>query len=178
MPSIQRIETKMPSELEKPTLIYWPTLAADEQAFVASYVGNSYNMTATAEELEMPLGLLRKMLATPAVKKAVTEVQESMGEIDFLNEKWVKAQLLRIFPMVMGDEEVPMVDSTGCQIMARKFVPDVAVKILEYVSPKKQPTVQIDIHNTIDLRSAVAEGQARRVAFMESQIIEGEVNND
>lgn len=146
----------------KPTLTYWPTLAADEQAFVASYVGNSYNMTATADELEMPIALLRRMLSTPAVKKAVTEVQESMGEIDFLNEKWVKTQLLRIFPMVMGDEEVPMVDSTGCQIMARKFVPDVAVKILEYVSPKKQPTVQIDIHNTIDLRSAVAEGQARR----------------
>ena len=162
MLSTQQNATKMLPEAEKPTLTYWPTLAADEQAFVASYVGNSYNMTATSEELCLPITYLRKMLSTNAVKKAVTEVQESMGDIDFLNEKWVKTQLLRIFPMVMGDEEVPMVDATGCQIMARKFVPDVAVKILEYVVPKKAPTVQIDIHNTIDLRSAVEEGNARR----------------
>lgn len=158
----------MPTSLQTPPadspLKYWPTLAPDEQAFVASYVGNGYNMSATATELELPLGLLRKMLSTLPIKKAITEVQEAMGDIDFLNEKWVKTQLLRIFPMVMGDEEVPMVDSTGSQIMARKFVPDVAVKILEYVAPKKQPTIQIDIHNQIDLRSAVEEGQARRHA--------------
>ena len=165
-------------EAGKPTLTYWPTLAADEQAFVASYVGNSYNMTATSDELGIPISHLRKMLSAPAVKKAVTEVQEAMGDIDFLNEKWVKTQLLRIFPMVMGDEEVPMVDSTGCQIHARKFVPDVAVKILEYVVPKKAPTVQIDIHNTIDLRSAVEEGQARRaMRIAESLTVENEIPN-
>lgn len=147
---------------------YWPTLAVDEQAFVASYVGNAYSLAATSEELELPIAHLRRMLSVPNIKKAVTEVQEAMGDIEWLNEKWVKTQLLRIFPMVMGDEEVPMIDSTGCQIHARKFVPDVAVKILEYVSPKKAPMVQIDITNTIDLRSAVEEGHARRKAAIEN----------
>lgn len=156
---------------ESQTLTYWPTLRVDEQAFVVAYVENAYSVAAASDALAIPKSHLQKMLRMPAVKKAVLEVQEAMGDIDFLNEKWVKAQLLRIFPMVMGDEEVPMIDSTGAQINARKFVPDVAVKVLEYVSPKKAPAIQIDIHNMIDLRSAVEEGHARRKVLIEESIV-------
>lgn len=165
----------------QPTCTYWLGLPQDEKAFVVAYVENAYSVTEAADVLDMPVYVLRKMLAQPAVKKAISEIQEAMGDIDFLNEKWVKAQLLRIFPMVMGEEEVPMVTATGDQVMLKKFVPDVAVKILEYVTPKKAPTVQIDIHNQIDLRSAVAEGQQRRKArIMESIVVaveEGEEEN-
>ena len=157
---------------DSPALVYWPTLSTEEQAFVAAYVENSYSIAEASEELCLTKGALQRMLMKPSVKKAILEVQEAMGEIDFLNEKWVKAQLLRIFPMVMGEEDVPMIAPTGEQISGRKFVPEAALKILEYVTPKKAPTVQIDIHNTIDLRSAIAEGQARRNARIQLTIDE------
>lgn len=167
MNSIQRAESPAMAQ-ENPTLTYWPTLDAEEQAFVVAYVENTFNLSDASDALALPKGHLQKLLCRLPVKKAIAEMQEAMGDIDFLNEKWVKAQLLRIFPMVMGDESVPMIDSTGAQIMGRKFVPDVAMKVLEYVAPKKQAAVQIDIHNTIDLRSAIEEGNARRKARIES----------
>ena len=169
MPSTLR-EIPPAMEQESQMLVYWPTLLVEEQAFVVAYVENAYSIAGASEALNIPKKVLQKMLQSPAVKKAVTEVQETMGDLEFLNEKWVKSQLLRIFPMVMGDEEVPMIDSTGMQIMARKFVPEVAMKVLEYVAPKKAPTVQIDIHNIIDLRTAVEEGNARRKAAIEGSI--------
>lgn len=145
-------------------LTSWPTLDAKQQAFVVAYVDNSYSVAAVAESLELSVGECRKMLAAPAVRKAVTEVQEAVGDIDFLNEKWVKAQLLRLFPMVMGEEDVPLVDNTGCQIRAKVFKPEVAMKVLEYVAPKKAPAVQININAEINLNQALEEANARRMA--------------
>ena len=157
-------------EQESQTLTYWPTLSQDEQSFVAAYVENGYSLVDASSAIAVPKHVCHKYLQSPAVKKAITEVQEAVGDIDFLNEKWVKAQLLRLFPMVMGDEEVPLIDSTGMQVHARKFVPEVALKVLEYVAPKKQPTVQIDIHNQIDLRLAVEEGNRRRATLLQSDL--------
>lgn len=156
---------------DSPALVYWPTLSTEEQAFVAAYVENSYSIAEASEELCLTKGALQRMLMKPTVKKAILEVQEATGDIDFLNEKWVRAQLLRIYPMVMGEEDVPMIAPTGEQISGRKFVPEAALKILDYVAPKKAPLVQINIENQIDLRAAVAEGHARRKAAIEGMSI-------
>lgn len=164
---------------EQPTLTCWQTLPAIEKAFVSAYVEEGYSIVAASEALDVPEYMLRKMMTKPEVKKAISEVQEALGDMEFLNERWVKSQLLRIFPMVMGECEVPMINAAGEQIQARKFVPEIAMKVLEYVTPKKAPTVQIDIHNQIDLRSAVAEGNERRkTRILESIAVTVEEEDD
>lgn len=145
-------------------LTSWPTLDDKQQAFVVAYVENGYSIAAASEALELPVVECRRFLNVPGIRKAVTEVQEALGDIEFLNEKWVKAQLLRLFPMVMGEEEVPLVDNTGCQIQARVFKPEVAMKVLEYVAPKKAPLVQVNLNAEINLTAALEEAQARRRA--------------
>lgn len=144
-------------------LIYWPRLPQDEKAFVASYVSNAYSATLAAEETGLHLALCKKLLAKPEIKHAIREVQDQLGSFDFLNEKWVKAQMMRIYPMVMGDEPVPLVTAQGEEIQACKFQPDIAVKILEYVAPKKtQPTVSVTINNAAKLSDQQLEEIAMR----------------
>lgn len=140
--------TLVPSA-DQAQLIYWHALQPAEQAFVAAYIENGYSVHAAAEVLKINNTEAQRMVGRPNVRRAVTEVQATLDGIDFLNEKWVKTQLLRLFPMAMGDEPVPMVTQTGEETRVRKFHGDIAMKILEYVAPKasKSPAVNISIHN-------------------------------
>lgn len=122
------------------------TLSDRERALVVCYVESGYNLSATARETGVSVTQAKKMMAIPNVRKAVLEVQEDIDSIDFLNEKWVRAQILRLFPMVMGDEETPALDSRGEQIFVRQFSPSVAMKILEYVAPKKANGVSVTVN--------------------------------
>lgn len=155
-------------EVGQQTLTYWPALQPDEQAFVAAYVENSYSVPEACTALKISRGTGAKMLKNVTIRKAISEVQETLDGIDFLNERWVKAQLLRIFPMAMGDEPVPMVTATGEEIEARKFYPDVAMKIVEYVAPKAQKaSVNISINNI----GRLSDAELERIAMSGGRIV-------
>lgn len=158
-------------EQNAPNLACWQTLSTAEQAFVAAYVDNGYSLQETAEALGQSTLVLRKMLAVQNVRKAIAEVQETMDGIDFLNEKWVKAQLLRLFPMVMGEEPIPATDSAGEEVYVRKFFPEVAMKVIEYVAPKasKTPAVSININNLGTLSDKQLEEIASRGKVVSEQ---------
>lgn len=121
-------------------------LKDDERAFVMAYVEAGYSLAKTIESLKITPGQGNKFLARTDIRRAVMEVQNDIDSIDFLNEKWVKAQILRLFPMVMGDEETPALDSRGEQVFVRQFSPSVAMKILEYVAPKKASGVSVTVN--------------------------------
>lgn len=121
-------------------------LSDRERALVMCYVESGYNLSATVRETGISTAQAKKMMAIPNVRKAILEVQEDIDSIDFLNEKWVKAQILRLFPMVMGDEDTPALDSRGEQVFVRQFSPSVAMKILEYVAPKKASGVSVTVN--------------------------------
>ena len=130
-------------------LIYWPALQTDEKAFVAAYIENAYSLPDACRALKMSPGVGAKMLRNVTIRKAVSEMQSALDGIDFLNEAWVKAQLLRLYPMVIGDEPVPYITNTGEEVEGRKFDAATAMRIIEYVAPKatKAPAVNININN-------------------------------
>lgn len=142
----------------KRILTYWPVLSDDEKAFAIAYIDNAYSLAGAARTLGITRTSCDQMFRNQAVKRAISEVQDALDGIDFLNEKWVKAQLLRIFPMAMGDEPVPMVTNTGEEVVACKFYPDIAMRVIEYVAPKKtSPTVSVTINNLNKLTDAQLE---------------------
>lgn len=156
----------LPATVEQPHLIYWPALLPDEQAFVAAYIDNHYSLALTAEALRSNKGALGALLRKTEVKGAIKEVQGALDNVDFLNEAWVKSQLMRLYPMVIGDEPVPMVTQMGDEVSVRKFFPEVAMKIVEYVAPKasKAPAVNISITNMGRLSDEELERIAMRGA--------------
>jgi len=121
-------------------------LSDRERALVMCYVESGYNLSAAVRETGISTTQAKKIMAIPNVRKAILEVQEDIDSIDFLNEKWVRAQILRPFPMVMGDEDTPALDSRGEQVFVRQFSPSVAMKILEYVAPKKASGVSVTVN--------------------------------
>lgn len=126
----------------------WSNLSLSEQAFVAAYVENSYSLKDAAEALGCVVASARKFLSKPLVKAAITEVQGQLADIDFLNEKYVRAQLLKLYPKFIGEEDVPFITNTGEQGEGRKFFPEAALKVLEYIAPKKvTPSVTVNIGN-------------------------------
>ena len=136
------------SNSQKATLLYWPRLSQDEQAFVAAYVENSYSMPEACTALKISRAEGSRLLRNTTLRKAIGEVQHELDGIEFLNEKWVKAQLLRLYPMVIGDEPVPMITAAGEETEARKFDAGTAMRIIEYVAPKAQKTaVNLTINN-------------------------------
>jgi len=140
------------------TLIYWPALSVNEKAFVAAYVENAYSLPQACEALKMDRGVANRMLRNVTIRKAIGEVQHELDGIDFLNHAWVKAQLLRLFPMAVGDEPVPYITNTGEQAEGCKYDGNLAMKIIEYVAPKAQKsTVDITINNIHKLTDAQLE---------------------
>lgn len=170
MSSIAMAKKESPPAVEQAMLTHWHSLSDEEKAFVAAYIDGGYSVAAAADSIGTTPFVANKHLNKVSVRRAITEVQEQLDNIDFLNEKWVKTQLLKLFPKVMGEEPVAIVDNTGCEVQARKFYPDIAMRVIEYVAPKKSASVNIDIHGQVDLRIAIAEGNARRAALLEEPI--------
>lgn len=117
-----------------PKLKYWPELSADEQAFVAAYVEGAYSVVKASEFSGLPIVTCRRMVNRADIRRAIYEVQSELDSIDFLNEKWVKAQIMRLLPMVLGEESVPMIDNMGDQYEARKFFPEASIGLLKMVN--------------------------------------------
>ena len=162
MTSTQMVErASLPAEGQE-QLIYWPTLSTDEQAFVAAYVENSYSVKLTADALGWGSARCSALLKRPHVRRAVKEVQESIGEIDFLNESWVKAQLLRLMPMVT---------SQGDQVEMCTFKPEIAMRIVEYVAPKKTGSqLTINQVNVEEMNGNRLSQLAERLVALQSKV--------
>ena len=133
---------------ESGTLPYWQTLSVAEQAFVVAYVENSYSIKEASLELAISYRAAVRMLRQIHVKRAVVEVQEQLYDIDFLNEKYVRAQLLKLYPKLIGEEEIPFVTNLGEQMSGFKFFPEAALKVLEYIAPKKSAPSVVQISNS------------------------------
>jgi hypothetical protein len=77
---------------------------------------------------------------------------------------------MRLYPMAIGDEPVPIVTNTGEEIMAHKFYPEVAMKVIEYIAPKTQRSVvDISVTNITklsdeQLEAIAAKGMGRVVS--------------
>lgn len=131
-----------------PTLTYWPALSVGEKAFVAAYIENAYSVAGACDALKINRSIGNALVRNVTIRKAISEIQTELDGIDFLNEKWVKAQLLRIFPIAMGDEPAPTVLNTGEEVTVRKYDGNLAMKIVEYVAPKTQKqSVNITVNN-------------------------------
>lgn len=149
-------------EAGRGTLIYWSSLSEKKQAFVAAYIENSYSVVDAAGELCISKGQASEYLRDPAVKQAIAEVQAQLHDINFLNEKYVRAQLLKLYPKFIGEEDVPFITNTGEQGEGRKFFPEAALKVLEYIAPKKvTPSITINMGN---LRK-ISDDELEKIAF-------------
>lgn len=135
----------------------WHSLPPAEQAFVAAYVNEGYSLRDAAISIGIAEAVCKKYLSRADVRAAIVEVQTELDSIDFLNEKWVRAQLLKLYPKVIGEEAVPIVTAQGEKVNAHKFMPEIAMKIIEYVAPRPQ-VIKADVKGDLGVSLSAVSG--------------------
>ena len=123
---------KMPNDDK---LIAWSGLSVTDKAIVAAYIESGYSAAIVADELDMFIDDVKSRLRYVPLQLAIKEVQNDFANFDFLNENWAKAQLLRLLPKVMAEEDVIYIDNKGEVKCGKRFLPEVGLNIIKYLVP-------------------------------------------
>lgn len=115
---------------------HFVSLSDEGKAFVVAYIESAYSVKESSKKCKLAESTCRKFLSESSVRKAIYELQQELDSFDYLNEKWARAKLVELYPKLVGEEEVPHTTNLGEQIEVKKFFPEIAFKVIEYVAPK------------------------------------------
>jgi hypothetical protein len=116
----------------------WQGLDDDRLAYAVCFVEEGYSHIRAAKRLGIDEDDAIRFQRDVLVQACIQDIQAQTQGISFLNEAWVDAKIAEIFPMVMGEVEVPFIDAkTGQQDYGKRFMPEIAVRLLDLKSPRK-----------------------------------------
>ena len=116
----------------------WRSLDDRRKAYAVAFVDEGYSHVRAADRLGIAHAEALRLQRDSLVQACIQDIQSQLQGVSFLNEAWVDAKIAEMFPMVMGEVDVPMVDAkTGSRYTAKKFMPEVAVRLLDLKVPKK-----------------------------------------
>lgn len=112
----------------------WPDLEPPKKAFVYYYL-EDYNHREAAQKSGFSANHGIKLLREPLVAEFLKDMQEIMAERSAVSRDFINFQWMRLLPMVMGEEEVAIVNSKdGYSFMAKEFNAAAATKVLTELS--------------------------------------------
>lgn len=92
-----------------------------ERQFALEFVVSGSTLKALATQFEIPLPNLTRMYNDPVVRAFIADLQAEVLQHKLINEQWVESQIMKIWPQLIGEETVPMVDKSGAAFNAKKF---------------------------------------------------------
>lgn len=92
-----------------------------ERQFALEFVVSGSTLKALAAQFEMPLSNATKIYNDPVVRAFMADLQAEVLQHKLINEAWVEGQIMKIWPQLIGEEPVPLVDKSGAAFQARKF---------------------------------------------------------
>lgn len=117
----------------------WQGLSPVKKAFGVAYFQQGYSVARASAEAGISAAKGYLLERDPEVMAFVQDIQGQMEGIDTLNQQWVDSKIMELMPMVMGEVAVPLVDmKTGEGFEEKKFMPEIAVRLLEMKSPRKE----------------------------------------
>ena len=114
------------------------------------FVTSGATVKRIAQELQRPYSEINRIFNDPIVRALIHDLQNELAQHKLINASWVESQVLAIWPQLIGEEDVYLVNKAGEQILARKFhAPEVA-SILKHFSgnadQKKAGGVNVQIN--------------------------------
>jgi len=85
-----------------------------------------------ATQFTLPLKDITRMYNDPAVRAFISDLQAEVLQHRLVNEQWVEGQIMRIWPQLMGEEPVALVDKCGNSFEAKKFHATEVTSILKH----------------------------------------------
>jgi len=92
-----------------------------ERQFALEFVVSGCTLKALATQFDIPLRDITKMYNDPVVRGFIADLQAEVLQHKLINEQWVESQIMKIWPQLMGEETVPLVDKSGAAFNAKKF---------------------------------------------------------
>lgn len=103
-----------------------------ERQFSLEFVVSGCTLKALAEQFEMPIRDITRMYNDPVVRAFISDMQAEVLQHKLINEQWVEGQIMRIWPQLIGEEEVPLVDKSGAAFKAKKFHANEVTSLLKH----------------------------------------------
>lgn len=103
-----------------------------------------------ARRSQRPLAEIKQAFSDPIVRALINDLQNEIAQHKLINAAWVEQQVFAIWPQLIGEEDVNLVNKAGEQVTAKKFhAPEVA-SILKHFSgnadQKKAGGVNVQIN--------------------------------
>ena len=107
-------------------------LSPVERQFAMEFVVSGATLKAMATQFTLPLKDITRMYNDPAVRAFISDLQAEVLQHRLVNEQWVEGQIMRIWPQLMGEEPVALVDKCGNSFEAKKFHATEVTSILKH----------------------------------------------
>lgn len=135
-------------------------LETQDIAFALEYMID-YDYTRAAKHVGLTKAQGRALSNDPKVKRYILACLGENAQASLITEQYIQANYLRIMPMLLGDEEVPMVVQ-GVPVEAKQFEPAAALAALRDMAKStnfvKNPDVdKNNISVTVNIANLVGD---------------------
>ena len=103
-----------------------------ERQFGMEFVVTGSTLDALAKQFKLPMTDIRRMYNDPVVRAFISDLQAEVLQHKLVNEQWVEGQILKIWPQLLGEEPVPLVDKSGNAFSAKKLHSTEVTSILKH----------------------------------------------
>lgn len=121
-----------------------------ERAVAIEFATTGHTLAQVAKDMGQPLGEVRRAFGSPIVRAFIADLQAEIAAHKIVNAAWVEQQVLKLWPQLIGEEEVNLVNKSGEQITAKKFHGPEVASIIKHFSgngdQKKAGGVQVVIN--------------------------------
>jgi hypothetical protein len=121
-----------------------------ERQFGMDFVVIGGSLKAIADHMEMPISVIKRMFNDPIVRAFIADLQAEVLQHRLINEQWVENQVMEVWPKLMGEETVPLIDKNGGNYLARKFHSAEVVSILKAFGGNKDQKAAGGVHISIN----------------------------
>lgn len=108
-----------------------------ERAVAIEFATTGHTLRQVARDLGQPLGDVRAAFGSPIVRALIHDLQEEVAKHKIINAAWVEQQVLAIWPQLIGEEEVNLVNKAGEQFSAKKFHASEVASLIRHFSGNK-----------------------------------------
>jgi len=99
----------------------WPDLKPNEKTFAFNYMQHFNHNRAARDAGWKSAGYGLKLLRDPLVSAFIGFLKDELQERTLIDAEFVQSQWLELLPKLNGEEDIPLITSSGEEIMARKF---------------------------------------------------------
>lgn len=121
-----------------------------ERAVAIEFATTGHTLKQVAEDMNQPLSEVRRAFGSPIVRSLIADLQNEIAQHKLVNAAWVEQQVLKLWPQLIGEEAVFLVNKSGVEVNARKFHGPEVASIIKHFSgngdQKKAGGVQVTIN--------------------------------